>query len=484
MIIDFNRVDSFDGRHYDFCIAGAGAAGITLALELAKKGKKVALFEGGDRDYTSQSQQLYAGEVTGENSYWLELLRLRFLGGTTNHWAGRCRPFTEFDFINKQINGLPGWPIAFDEMNQYLDRAIQILELDAENTFKSGDGITIRSKYFEPDIQAHSKVRFRERYAEEIEQNKNIDLFLNANLVDIKLNDNLQTIESFTIRNYQLFKASFTAADYILAMGAIENARILLNANAQLKSGIGNNSDMVGKCFMEHFNVRMGEFIANTGKWGDSTGMQFFTTAHFAEKYNTGLSNITFGTVNQIKAYGRTAELKAMFNRLSCRVGLSDHMQFLYKHDCIGEGIITSLCEQFPNKKSQITLTDQQDSFGLNRIKLDWQLSEADTHSIRTSAIAAAEEFAKNNFGRVKLSSFIINESEKIEVSHHAHQMGTTRMALSEKHGVVDTNSKVFGTSNLYIAGASVFPTGGGGNPTMPLLQLTFRLADHLIKKI
>jgi choline dehydrogenase-like flavoprotein len=45
---------------------------------------------------------------------------------------------------------------------------------------------------------------------------------------------------------------------------------------------------------------------------------------------------------------------------------------------------------------------------------------------------------------------------------------------------VADADCRVHGTSNLYVAGASVFPTSGHANPTMNLVALTLRLADHL----
>lgn len=482
MIINFQEDPTLQNKQYDYCICGAGAAGIALALDLSNHGKKVALFEGGGYDYTQQSQEIYIGKATGE-PYWLDLLRLRFLGGTTNHWSGRCRPFTELDFSRKVINGLPGWPISYKEMNKYLPDAIKILGLNAQNTFNPLKNNDIKSLKFEPDIFASSEVRFRDVYSAELESSENIDLYINANLININLNKNLSSVKSIEVKGYNLKTIPVNANNYILAMGAIENARILLNSNQQIPGGIGNHSDMVGRCFMEHLNVRMGEFIANTSTWGDAKSMQFITKSDFSEKMEIGLSNITFGIVGDIKAYGRTAELKKIFNKLSCSFGLSDQLQFLYKHDCVGEGTISSLCEQFPNKNSRVSLTNDIDKLGLNRVELDWQISKADEKSIRISAIAIAEEFANNNFGRVKLSSFITNPNEPISVSHHSHQMGTTRMSELAKDGVVDVNCKVHGIANLYVAGASVFATGGAANPTMPLLQLTYRLSNHLIAK-
>jgi choline dehydrogenase-like flavoprotein len=48
------------------------------------------------------------------------------------------------------------------------------------------------------------------------------------------------------------------------------------------------------------------------------------------------------------------------------------------------------------------------------------------------------------------------------------------------RQGVVDANCRLHGMSNLFIAGSSVFPTGGAAPPTLTIVALTLRLADHL----
>ena len=60
------------------------------------------------------------------------------------------------------------------------------------------------------------------------------------------------------------------------------------------------------------------------------------------------------------------------------------------------------------------------------------------------------------------------------------HHIGTTRMATNPRHGVVDANCRVHGTANLYVAGSSVFPTAGNANPTLTIVALAIRLAEHL----
>jgi choline dehydrogenase-like flavoprotein len=60
------------------------------------------------------------------------------------------------------------------------------------------------------------------------------------------------------------------------------------------------------------------------------------------------------------------------------------------------------------------------------------------------------------------------------------HHIGTTRMHADPKQGVVDPDCRIHGLANLYVAGSSVFPTSGYANPTLTIVALALRLADHL----
>ena len=131
MLIDAESLEAQTQKAgYDVCIVGAGAAGITLALELARQGGvRVCLLESGDFEFDAQTQALYKGEVVGHPYYDLDILRLRFFGGTTNHWAGACRPLDPVDFERR--DGVPesGWPFGSEELNPYYARAHQIVGL-------------------------------------------------------------------------------------------------------------------------------------------------------------------------------------------------------------------------------------------------------------------------------------------------------------------------------------------------------------------
>jgi len=116
---------------------------------------------------------------------------------------------------------------------------------------------------------------------------------------------------------------------------------------------------------------------------------------------------------------------------------------------------------------------------------LNWLPSKADDITIRTLGQEIAKDFARTKLARIQLRDFVLDENIPIkDYGHHCHQMGTTRMSINPKDGVVDFNQRVHGLENFYIAGSSVFPTGGGCNPTMTVLMTSLRLAKHLVSLV
>jgi len=140
--------------------------------------------------------------------------------------------------------------------------------------------------------------------------------------------------------------------------------------------------------------------------------------------------------------------------------------------------------EQSPNPHSRIVLDSDRDELGMPRANLDWRLSAIDKKSIRQLQEIIGEEVGRSEIGRIRLKEWLRDKDNNSDWTSALgggwHNMGTTRMADSPNRGVVDANCKVFGLSNLYMAGSSCFPTSGAANPTLTLLALTYRLSAHL----
>ena len=136
------------------------------------------------------------------------------------------------------------------------------------------------------------------------------------------------------------------------------------------------------------------------------------------------------------------------------------------------------MAEQIPDPESRVTLSSEKDRFGQKLVQLNWKLSSEDMRSIRRTQKIIDEELQHAGIGRLQID--LQDETPPLEITGGWHHMGTTRMHMDPKQGVVDENSRIHGMSNLYIAGPSVFPTCGCANPTLTIVALTIRLADHL----
>ena len=486
MIVDLNSVErNATHRQYDICLCGAGPAGITIARVLAKKGKKVAIFEGGGLEYSELSQDQYKGKSIGLQ-YWdgVYTARLRFFGGTSNHWAGRCAFFDKVDFEQRDYYGLPGWPITREEVFQYFDAACSVLDISREG-FQSSQVEKWKGENFRFSESTQSPpTRFGQKYYQELKDSSNIDVYINANLTNISLDDDHNAVTSLEIKNYDKKQFLFSANNYVIALGAIENARVLLNCDKQVQGGIGNQNGMVGRCFMEHLNVEMGKFVADDSSIWQKGGIQLNPSEDMVRRLQIGNAVLAFERHSTPISYGRLKQLKQTLRELVCKSDVAtDLTRNILDFDCPGDGVITTMIEQTPNLDSRVSLGSEKDMFGMRRVKLDWQLNDNDKKTIRTLGLEAAKEMARHGSARVKLENFILDSTKDIRnVDGHAHQMGTTRMSEDPKYGVVNKNLQIHGFKNIFVAGSSVFPTAGGSNPTLNLVMLAERLGHHLAK--
>lgn len=479
MIVDLNRDGVPSLSSFDACICGAGPAGITIARSLASRNWHVLLLEAGGYAYTTQSQELYGAASIGRES-WVNRMRQRYLGGTSNHWSGRCRPFEASDFLREPPSDLPGWPITIDEIAGYQSAALEILDIKSAEPFTQSDSPDL-SSYFIADCDEKSPpTRFNAKYKEELASSQHITLLLNANATDVRMRAGADSLDRVTFRSYDGTAHIAQAGVFILAMGAVENARFLLNCTEDVRVGLGNEYGMVGIGFMEHFNVSFGEFVAASDPENFRTSL-FTSDAFLNSDQLIGRSNMSLAVLEQIKSYGRTAAIKTFFKNLACETGVAEKIQFLTEFECPGTGLIRSLTEQFPSRSSYVQLSERIDRFGLRQPRLNWVMSNEDRESIRRIGIQLGKDFVDAGLGAIRLAPGVLDPQLPLVVGQHAHHMGTTRMAKRPADGVVDQNCRVFNLGNLYVAGSSIFSTGAACNPTMPLIQFALRLSDHII---
>ena len=499
MIIDANSSgrDALQ-RPFDVCVVGGGPAGISVVRKVAAAGLSVALLEGGGLDFSSESQDLYAGDVVGQEYYPTDATRLRFFGGTSNHWGGRCRSLEENDFKPHRYHALSGWPITKGDLDRYATEADEILDLPAAEVFPDQiddyageDMAVIRFRQSPP-------TRLGEKYRTEIQASERITLAVHANLIDLELGPALATVTGAAFRSFTPGDPGFTvrARAYCLCMGGLENPRFLLNANRQIPVGIGNQNDLVGRFFAEHIAYKAGRVLFEDDV---PTRRGYEPTPALMDANRILNFNLLIDTKSRefTKELARSVACSTDFiERLAVQVlgrtincefgGIGEYFENLSAEDR-HIGTFGIIIEQSLNRDSRVLLIDKVDAFGHRRLALDWQFSDLDRHTLQTSAMLIGQQFAERGVGRVQLSDWLLAESfvwpqmsdGKGEVGLH-HHLCTTRMSGDPRQGVVDANCRVHGISNLYVGGSSVFATGGHANPTYTIVQLALRLGDHL----
>jgi choline dehydrogenase-like flavoprotein len=145
-----------------------------------------------------------------------------------------------------------------------------------------------------------------------------------------------------------------------------------------------------------------------------------------------------------------------------------------------GRFVIFARSEQTPNVNSRVVLSRETDRLGMRRSCLDWRTTTLDRSAIRLMASFAVSEFKRLGLGRVVLADWLKADAWPDSLVGGPHHMGTTRMSDDAATGVVDRNCRVHGVHGLYIAGSSIFPTGGHANPTLTIVAFAMRLAAHV----
>ncbi len=514
LIRDFREYDGAGELNCDVCVAGAGAAGIALAHSLADRGHDVMLLEAGGFDYEEADQNPYEGENIGRSYHDITTTRLRFLGGSTNHWGGMCSHLEPHDFEKRAWIPHSGWPIGFSDLKRWYAEAHPWLELGAFDYDRAS--ISPEGTHYLPFDRARLRhkmwhysrppTNFGVEHRARLEEAASLDVLLHANLVDIQMDTHGHEVSGCKISTLEGKTATVRARYYVLALGGLENPRLLLNATSVQSGGIGNDRGLVGRFFMEHLNTDAGEVISDEDDWSDSYDSLFNGDRQYraflmasrevqADREILG-SAIGLGPLFQARersvAYDSLHRIKMAWLRRRIPDDLGRHISNLIT-DALGlkEALeerfdptvyLYTEAEQAPNPDSRVLLGDERDALGLRRIRLDWRLSEIDKHSIRELATLIGEEFGRIGKGRVRIPLWLFEEevSEDDPILGGYHHMGTTRMADDASRGVVDSQCRVFSTRNLFIAGSSVFTTGGAANPTLTIVALALRLADHL----
>jgi choline dehydrogenase-like flavoprotein len=503
--LDARKIEPEAKLEFDLCIVGAGAAGITIAREFSNTNLRVCLLESGGLRFDTAVNRLSeiddVGRLPGEEGS----NRLRYFGGTTNHWGGHCVPLEPDDFEEQDWIPYSGWPYDYNELRPYYIRAHDVLGLGKFEYVPEKIGSELGFELFPFDkktvattVSRYNRVRFGTRYGDEIDGAKNIKVILYSDVSEIVLADstanNVVNVLAQTIASNQFYVG---AKYFVIACGAIENARLLLMSNRQRRAGIGNHSDLVGRFFQEHLSYSSGSIAPNI----TNPKLRFYlrewpygdigVRAHIAvpsdrirelqiPKYRAEIVLVSVSSAyRHAKAIKHNVSLADVLALMSDPIGLGTVARCKSNAPPTGYLLINHV-EQTPNPDSRVMLSAKKDPLNRPQPQLKWKLSPLDQEGVIRAQRLIAHEVGRSGFGRMQIEMGEGGDDFLEKAVGPGHQMGTTRMDNDPARGVTDGNAKVHFTSNLHVAGSSLFPRVGWANPTLTIVATSIRLADYL----
>jgi choline dehydrogenase-like flavoprotein len=530
-IVDARALEDGARLEAEVCIVGAGAAGITLALELEAAGRGVLLVESGGFEPDEAVQALYDLEQAGYPQRPNYMSRARYFGGSCNLWAGRCMRLQQPDFAARAWVQDSGWPIAPCEVVRHYAQAAAILGLGSVAQFELATHDR-RLSAAERDLLGGPEVvptlslwapkpkRFGRSERRRLKQAAGIRLLLHASVTRIELDDDGSVVRALTAQTLTGKVLRLEARTFVLAAGGLETPRLLLSSRHRQSCGIGNGFDLVGRYFMDHPRAVFGAVRLAPGRrltlmrgWPLSDGKvqlgiglapevqaragllnhyltleeeaSGYATQHYQAAVEVGKVLLRRGHAGGRLELGKARLAPAVqdFIYLLSPKEILPHrlwrLATLARYRLASERqakryIVVYFCEQPPEPASRVTLSRDTDRLGLNRLVLDWRIPGSVYDSMLRLERVLGRTLEQRGLGTLEPGAGVPHYTD---ASHH---MGTTRMSASPRTGVVDRDCRVHGVKNLYIAGSAVFPSAGHANPTLTIVALALRLAAHI----
>ena len=475
----------------DVLVVGAGAAGLTLAIALKRAGLRPLVIEAGpdrpdarwqDRNTGPQPLEAYPGMTDG---------RMKALGGTTRLWGGQLARITQEEFTNAKNP----WPLPWEDYRKSLDHALDLLGMTdvinnaaAEFARQTGGGARIAVGL---EAQLNPWLRepdFTRLFSAEL---RGIEIWCNT--MASRLHPAGEGRCSLAVTG-SAGEQVLTARAIVLAAGAIENAGILLrSASCDPSLGFATNRH-IGRHYFDHLHgivgtlhpldrPRIAALFDGFAVGGSKVGVKIAMPGRRA----------MVATLNAATPGAMLADLRVAGRRLATSRALARtivpmvwrYMRHRRIAQLFGDTIPLGIeCGQ-PVRDTNRVILEEGVAPARARAGVAWTRSGDMVPQIAAFAAEIGARLEAAGLARLELApDFLAGKSDAIRGFHDAcHHMGGTRMADSAEDGVVDTDCRVFGTENLYVAGAGVFPTCDWANPTLSAIALGQRLAMHLTER-
>lgn len=498
-------------------VVGGGAVGIMLALDLARAGRRVLLLEAGATDPAPGNDLFHEVASVGLPFLGIDRGRFRALGGTTTKWGGQLVPVEPIAFEARPWLGEEGWPISSSDLSAAYEATLDLIgmqrRLPDEEVWRhlrvdppaTGEDLDLFLTRWLPEPN------FARLFPAELAGNPNLAVVTGASVCGLTFDDGSRRVGLSVL--HKGIRTRLEADHVVIANGTIEIARLLLQPLADGCTAPWATNRWLGKGFVDHVDCYAGSVHPMDQKRfhqvfdaGVVNGLKYLpklklspqcqrrdqllgVAAHFVSSSGkarqlAALKTVARNLMNRtsIEHDGfdlrRSAELLDLLARTAVR-----YLQHRRIYNPAEEGIRLRLTgEQIVVAESGLTLTEHFDRSGMFKGKLDWRIDGRELLTLSSFARKVTEYLQSAGLAQVQLDPLLVERDpafiEKLEDGFH--HMGMARMGSTPEDGVVDRDLKVFGTENLFVAGAAVFRSPGFANPTLTALTLAMRLSQAI----
>ena len=527
-IIKNHEIENDSVFNSAICIIGSGFSAQSVATKLTDK--KIIIIESGKIEFDKNAQQLNYLKQEGLAFRKNHINRIRQLGGSANLWANQLMTLEEFDISHRDwIVDKFAWPIKYQELKSLYDDVLQNLykgyfeKVNFFNPIEKNEKIFFLEEEFVKkelfDFNNHfwphkiEKFNLKTKFTNKLLNEKNIQFLENFTATEFKIDQDRHCIKSVKIQSDNK-TCTINSGTFILACGAIENARIILNNERSSKLFHNQNT---GRYFMDHPRACLGVIKSNKKlPLSSLIGLkkkdyEFRTSLKLSKKIQTEnkiLNSYAFidpkysnedeiffneflleikklirlkgiPKIN-LKKFNIKKILEQIYLKLPPQVSSAKLNGILYKlftskkyNFLFNEMEINYQGEQYPDYQNRVYLNKNKDIFNQNYCSINWQLNKMDIRTQKT--------FTKTLENKLRTNEFLtFTKNENINFTDASHHSGTTRMSNSRSDGVVDTNCKFHDIENLYVIGNSVFRTSGSANPGLTNMAISTRLGNYL----
>ncbi|MDJ0867049.1 MAG: GMC family oxidoreductase [Myxococcota bacterium] len=441
--------------------------------------------------------------------------RVLGVGGSTLHYQGEAHRFPAHAFrMRSELGVAEDWPVDYEELAPYYERVERLLDVagDAGNPFKPAHGafphpahpLSPASRHVGeaarrlgwqllPNTLAVLRKSVPGRAACHycngcsrgcmVGAKSSVDV---AVIPDAERTGRLELVTDFHVSRLDVapdgrvagvighdgagVEQRHRAAAVVLATGAVETPRILLNsAGGAHPNGIGNDHDQVGRFLMELLYVRRAAVLDRSLRsyiglpidsriwdWNGAAGRGEVPNG-FALGQHAGVLEGPVGFAQEaVSGFG-------LEHREAVARGFGGGLELF--------GIV----EQLPRADNRVVLSERTDRFGVPLARVETRLDRGDLDALSAAWKRLGE------LGEAAGAGEFVAQATAYDVPSATHAAGTCRMGGDPERSVVDASGAVHGHPNLVIADASPLVTqGAGDSPSLTIQALALRAAEAL----